>query len=252
MTLSLFLSIGYKVFPRSTQSLQELRHLRREAGRLREILDRASSLPEKVEILLSTRLFSPSQKQSEFLQLLMAIERLGARRICEIGGANGGSLAGFCEVATPGAQLLSIDIRYSMARRYAHRHLARGAQRIACWAADSHDLDLPARVRRFFGDQPLDFLLIDGDHSLEGVTQDYRRFAPLVRPGGLIAFHDIVPDSWMRSGVRTSSVVGGVPLYWQELKSQTADAIEFVADPLQDGYGIGLIRVRDGESGLSR
>ena len=37
-----------------------------------------------------------------------------------------------------------------------------------------------------------DFLFIDGDHT--GVGRDYEMYRDLVRPGGLIAFHDIVAD----------------------------------------------------------
>jgi hypothetical protein len=37
----------------------------------------------------------------------------------------------------------------------------------------------------------LDFLFIDGDHSLKGVEQDWLDYGPLVRAGGIVAFHDI-------------------------------------------------------------
>lgn len=37
---------------------------------------------------------------------------------------------------------------------------------------------------------PIRFLLIDADHSFEGVRGDYERWLPLVAPGGLIVFHD--------------------------------------------------------------
>jgi len=38
-----------------------------------------------------------------------------------------------------------------------------------------------------------DFLFIDGDHTYEGVEGDFEMYSPLVRRGGIIAFHDIVP-----------------------------------------------------------
>jgi len=40
--------------------------------------------------------------------------------------------------------------------------------------------------------EPLDFLFIDGDHTYEGVKRDFEMYSPLVRNGGIIAFHDIV------------------------------------------------------------
>lgn len=37
---------------------------------------------------------------------------------------------------------------------------------------------------------PLDFLFIDAGHSYDDVAADHRDYEPLVKPGGLIAFHD--------------------------------------------------------------
>ena len=36
-----------------------------------------------------------------------------------------------------------------------------------------------------------DLILIDADHSYEGVKADWERFWPMVNPGGVLAFHDI-------------------------------------------------------------
>jgi len=37
----------------------------------------------------------------------------------------------------------------------------------------------------------IDLLFIDGDHSYEGMLGDFAAYGPLVRPGGIIAIHDI-------------------------------------------------------------
>jgi MMP 1-O-methyltransferase len=39
---------------------------------------------------------------------------------------------------------------------------------------------------------PIDLLFIDGAHEFEAVFQDYEQWSPLLRPGGMIAFHDVV------------------------------------------------------------
>ena len=44
--------------------------------------------------------------------------------------------------------------------------------------------------------QHYDLLLIDGDHSFEGVSQDYANFGGLVRPDGLILIDDYENPSW--------------------------------------------------------
>jgi predicted O-methyltransferase YrrM len=36
----------------------------------------------------------------------------------------------------------------------------------------------------------IDFLFIDGDHSIEGCKSDFNLYAPKIVPGGFIAFHD--------------------------------------------------------------
>ena len=40
--------------------------------------------------------------------------------------------------------------------------------------------------------EPIDLLFIDGNHDYEAVLQDYEQWSPLVKPGGTIAFHDVV------------------------------------------------------------
>ena len=37
---------------------------------------------------------------------------------------------------------------------------------------------------------PVDFVFVDGDHSLEAVTEDWSGWSPLVRTGGVVALHD--------------------------------------------------------------
>jgi predicted O-methyltransferase YrrM len=41
---------------------------------------------------------------------------------------------------------------------------------------------------------PLSLVFIDGGHSLESALTDYRSWASWVRPGGILAIHDIFPD----------------------------------------------------------
>jgi MMP 1-O-methyltransferase len=41
---------------------------------------------------------------------------------------------------------------------------------------------------------PLDVCFVDGGHGEEPAWADYRGWAPLVRPGGLLAIHDVFPD----------------------------------------------------------
>ena len=40
----------------------------------------------------------------------------------------------------------------------------------------------------------IDFLFIDGDHSIKGCDYDFTHYSPLVKKGGFIAFHDFDPS----------------------------------------------------------
>lgn len=184
---------------------------------------------------------APMQIPSEIARLLRELERRQPRRVLEIGTANGGSLYLFCEVAAPDAHLVSVDLPgglfgggYEATREPLYDSFARPGQRLDLIRADSHDLATKERVAELVAHGGVDFLFIDGDHSREGVEDDYRAYAPLVRAGGAVAFHDVHPGP--------SSLVGGVPEFWNELKT-TVDHDELVDSEAQEGYGIGLVNV---------
>jgi predicted O-methyltransferase YrrM len=182
---------------------------------------------------------TPSQIRSEILDLLRLLSTRPPKTLMEIGTDKGGTLFLFSRVATPDALLISLDLPpgrpgwgYPPWRKEVFLSFARERQKIELVLADSH---LPATVDligKVLGGRSLDFLLIDGDHSYEGVKLDFEMYAPLVAPGGLIAFHDIVPR-------RPEPF--GVPQFWQELK-KIRPVTEFVADWNQSGYGIGLVK----------
>jgi cephalosporin hydroxylase len=54
---------------------------------------------------------------------------------------------------------------------------------------------------------PIDVLLIDGDHSYEGVKADYEKYMPFVKDGGVILIHDIL---WVHKPV--------IKFFWDEIK----------------------------------
>jgi cephalosporin hydroxylase len=182
------------------------------------------------------------QDRQEFTGLLRLYTELRPTRVMEIGTAKGGTLFAFVTLAGPGARVISLDLPsrrfggggFMLDRRWGmYAEFAHPGQEVHLLRADSHAPESLTRVRQLLAGEPLDFLLIDGDHSYEGVKADFEMYGPLVRPGGAIAFHDIAGH--------TPEKVGGVPRFWQEVRAGRTTT-EFVRDANQDGYGIGVIR----------
>jgi cephalosporin hydroxylase len=185
------------------------------------------------------------QIPSEITGFLRILRAEPPQTVLEIGTAKGGTLFLLTRVAAPEALLISVDLRrgqfgggYPAWRAPLYRSFARAAQRVQLVAGDSHEPRTAQQIRRLLEDRTLDLLFVDGDHTYEGVKHDFANYAQLVRPGGVVAFHDIVPGGPGKHGDP-----GGVPTFWQELKAEHAGAMELVEDWEWGSCGIGVIRL---------
>jgi len=151
------------------------------------------------------------QKPSEFGELLRLIRRMKPSIIVEIGAGEGGATYGL-RLAAPGATVVSIDMD----------------KEVATILGDSHAPATVAALRRLLHARPVDVLFIDGDHSYEGVRADFEMYAPLVRSGGIVAFHDILPHP--------AHPEYGVDRCWQELAAVHPHR-EFVDSSVDWGWG---------------
>jgi cephalosporin hydroxylase len=219
--------------------------LRRRASRLAAATAGMTDPAMLTDATFSFMEFRPIQIRSEILELLERVRSLRPATVLEIGSANGGTTILFSRIIEAGAKMISLDLSFDEGRKEAVKILVGRGVDLHCLRADSHSADTVRAVQALLSSRPVDFLFIDGDHSYEGVRSDYQMYSPLVRGGGLIALHDVVPDFRTRFGVQTVVDVGGVPQFWEELKSSLpGDAVEeIIEDPDQDGYGIGLVRV---------
>jgi hypothetical protein len=78
-----------------------------------------------------------------------------------------------------------------------------------------------------FEDESIDLLHIDGLHTYEAVTHDFRLWLPKVNKGGIILLHDICP--------RHQDF--GVWRLWNEIKEEFPDTFEF-----HHSWGLGVVR----------
>ena len=228
-----------RAFARAGRDERGIRELVRVSpdGRLLELTPE-----ELVDVRINMQPVVASQQLDEIVPALERIERLRPQRVCEIGTAAGGTLYLLTRVSAPDALVVSIDLVISPHTRALRERLARAGQRVVSLSGDSHKEETAVRLERLLDGRPLDVLFIDGDHSYDGVRADFERYGPLVRSGGIIALHDINEDFRTKHGVETPSISGEVPRFWGELKDRHRTE-ELIADPAQDGFGIGLVYV---------
>ncbi len=168
-----------------------------------------------------------NQKEGEIHALCDLIYNDQSQFLLEIGNEKGDTLSFISQYASPTATLIGIDINPVPIPK-----LATDMQKVYLIQGDSHQLETLQAVKGVLKGNYLDFLFIDGDHF--GAYRDYKMYGSLVRPGGIIAFHDIVSGNLKN--------VGTVPSDWVSVK-QGKDTLEIVDDWKQGGWGIGVIRV---------
>lgn len=180
---------------------------------------------------------SPTQVVAEIRELYNIVRGVNPKYVCEIGTDKGGTFYLLCKASADDGVVVSVDLpsrpHYSPERRRLYSHFRKTSkQTLHFIASDSHRHETLDALKAYIGDNQLDFLFIDGDHTYEGVRQDYEMYSPLVRPDGLIVFHDI----------RTVREGCGVQQFWEELKQNIPNYREITTQPPGPlGAGIGLI-----------
>lgn len=180
------------------------------------------------------------QKLRELAPLVALVASSSPRVVVEIGTATGGTLYAWCRASAPDATIVSIDLpggpfggAYASADLTTLRGYGRPRQELHFLRADSHDLATRKRLQEILGGRAVEFLMIDGDHSYDGVKRDFEMYEPLVAEGKPIAFHDILPHP--------QAPACEVDRFWRGLKEGRRH-LEFVDRDAPDQYGgIGVV-----------
>lgn len=174
------------------------------------------------------------QVLSEITALAREVAALKPKVILEIGTARGGTSLIWAHLAEK--KLVTCDLLDKKGFADLVRAFPPPGSKcdVSVVIGDSHSPEFLERVRKELDGEPVDFLFIDGDHTEAGVRQDYEFYSPLVRPGGLIAFHDIVDDQPLPTNQ--------VQHFWKKL-IPGKDIKEFIDSRDQCGFGIGVLRV---------
>lgn len=168
-----------------------------------------------------------------FIRLLMGE---GVRSYMEIGCRYGDTFHAVGCALEKGSILVAVDLpgaKSGMKNKGGHqdswKYLLRASddlrnrgQKSFVILGDSHEESTKAQAAQY---APFDALLIDGDHTAEGVRKDWHDYGGMAR---IVAFHDIAGDGKWARQIR--------PLY-EELAS-THRHREFIFDGKRRGIGV--------------
>lgn len=157
------------------------------------------------------------------------------KTILEIGTKGGGTALLWAQLVDPReGNVICID------KEFDHPNMVYDdsplKQRIIEIRGDSHDPLTLEEIKKHINGQLLDFLFIDGDHSYEAVKMDFEDYAPLVREGGFVAFHDIVDSEWQKN--QNCGVID----FWKELRGKY-NHIEILDPSAGQWCGIGVLEM---------
>lgn len=178
--------------------------------------------------------FSCPQNQDELARMLEHVR--GKTSLLEIGSSFGGTLKRMASVMPKGARIVSVDLACDSTPKFLNplaslkdtcRKLGLLGATVDLIVGDSHSPDVVAAVSQH---APFDFGFIDGDHSYEGVKQDWENYGPLCKVVGL---HDI------------GGPVEGCTRFWNELKASGEYRTEEYISLGSPMFGIGIV-FRDG------
>lgn len=180
-----------------------------------------------------------AQDEAEIAAFAGLLAAEGVKSYLEVGSKFGGSLWRAATALPPGSRIVSVDLpggtkawRESEASLKAcHAELRRlGYDTHAIWGS-SFDAKVIAQVRAL---GPFDAALIDADHRMSGVTQDWKNYGPMAR---IVAFHDL---AWKRAPEWVGTRID-VPEFWASIKDGFERTQEIILCPTGKNNGIGVL-----------
>lgn len=148
----------------------------------------AKGLAEIAEV--AVRDHGASQRPDELAEALQLVSDLGAKVIVEIGCDQGGTLYAWRQ-ARPGADVYGITLEDNSYATGGTDNLPLVDHGATVLRGDSHDIDIINELTGLLNGRHIDVLVLDGDHSVDGIRKDLINYGTLVRDGGLILLHDI-------------------------------------------------------------
>jgi len=212
---------GLKVFYKKHNTVPSMIQSNHNTEDIKNIL-KDIKIRSELKNIIDVRI-QETQYLPEFDILLEEFKKLKAKNVLEIGSYFGWSLHHWLELSEPGSKVISIDLPISKFCGAADPRCKKQEDIInnewKNWAKKNknklyliQDYSQYERTKQkvveLLNNDLLDFVFIDGDHSYNAVKKDFEIYFDLVRPGGIIALHDI-----------GYAEEGGVHKFWDEIKN---------------------------------
>ena len=174
-----------------------------------------------------------NQDPWEFNRMCEEVKELRPRYVMEIGCFQGGSLRGWIENAHPEAEILALSNDITKEKEQLWRGFLAPGQKLHCLKELSQ---APTTRRKVAEIMPvIDFLFIDGGHKFDVVHFDYDTYGRLVRPGGIIALHDIKVREPAQPALQVYQL-------WEMIVA-SGRKTRVLSRSSRNGYGIGVVYV---------
>jgi len=168
------------------------------------------------------------QVESEWIEFIKLISTMNLEWVMEIGAYSCGSAATFGHFSK---NVISIDSKLTAFGKN-KMPLVKKLCNYTYIVKDSHLPECMDLVNNALGNNLLDILFIDGDHTYDGAKKDFYAYKHLVKPGGMIVLHDIVTSKYHNSlGCKVFKL-------WEEIKD------DYISQEINGGLnwgGIGII-----------
>lgn len=175
--------------------------------------------------------------------------------IMEVGVAQAGTLAAWCQLASPDATIIALDRCLDDARPRpgdpVHpsiyngplkstsqgggiHHLKQGGQTIIGVNGWTNDPVVQSQVTTALNGRTIDFIFHDCSHSSRQTREDMVWMWPLVSSGGVLALHDIQPSKHPDCDKAIA---------WREMVETLhySARYEFCGNPQDDSMGVGIL-----------
>jgi predicted O-methyltransferase YrrM len=199
------------------------------------------SVKDSVDVSFNsaTGILKPAQIQGEISYVMEKIKDIHPLRVMELGTGKGGNLFLLCNATASNGKIISLDLRggahgagYPPWRVPLFKSFVSKDKELILLLADSHKIETKEQIGKILGNEKLDVLFIDGDHSYAGVKRDFELYNSFVRSGGLIIFHDIA--------ICKTDPTCQVDMFWNELKNNY-EYEEVIEDRNQGWGGLGIM-----------